>query len=736
MASLWEKLVEAIEGSKTEQVRAALEAADSTAPLRSTTGESPLHVAVRHRATPEVFKILLENTDFSARDVSGYTVADLVFSTEGLNPDYETILVNHIKAWILRGRVNELEKLLLSGWLFWPVTVEQARNVSKELEDFITNIRQFQEKVEQLHKAIQDENLRDIKQILDRKKFILAADRTGLPPFHKAIVTGNGEIIEWFLQEFKFAIEHKDNMKRTALHYAAGLPDAGYIYSMLTAAGAKEDAVDMAGLTPRDIYDNTEHLQVTRVRQNIEEILARPIPEPKLAVSGSHQMYISTNLKTKRVPPPTTIDGKYVAEHLGTALTLALAEIAECRPWDPIEYLGQWLYKYRENRNYIDRQEQLMAEIREEEKQKEAEAKEQQRIKEEQAAIMEAERKEREKAEEERRRKEQEELQRQAREMDALAQRPNLDTVTEESEEEANGKDKQGQSELHKLAAQEGADLTALLNLGYNLAERDITCKTPRDIAVEKGIQENIDAIDNYLKGLIEKEKFSSLEQLMLDGYTEFQPVIDKLSSEGQTEEVKKFLQSIPDVQSKISNVLLAAQQGDLTTVQQLLDKKMSVIKDNKGQSPLHKAVIRQHKDVTEHIVTAFPHTVTCKDQMNRTPYHYAMGLPSSDIQALLLSKGADENAKDVYQRVPSYYKENPADILALANESSTSTTEQERAEDQSKPQDEEIQSKPQTEEEQSEDTTTQEESKDTQEETDQTAVEQSKSPENPVTTS
>lgn len=66
-------------------------------------------------------------------------------------------------------------------------------------------------------------------------------------------------------------------------------------------------------------------------------------------------MYISTNLKTKRVPPPTTIDGKYVAEHLGTALTLALAEIADCRPWDPIEYLGQWLYKYRENRNYIEK---------------------------------------------------------------------------------------------------------------------------------------------------------------------------------------------------------------------------------------------------------------------------------------------------------------------------------------------------------------------------------------------
>lgn len=678
MASIRQKLLEAIKAGKPQQVREALKTADGSTPLRSATGEIPLHEAVRLSASPEVFKILLEGiADFSARNIDGQTVADLVFSTENLDPDYETTLVNHVKAWILRGRVDELEKLLLSGWVFWPVSVDQAKNVSAELCDFISKIRDVQEKVAELHKAIEDGNTRDVKQLLDRKKFILAADRTGLPPFHKAVVTGYGEMVEWFIQEFKFAIEHKDNMGRTVLHYAAGLPDAGYIYSMLTNAGAKEDTVDLEGRTPRDYYDNTQLIEITKVRQRIQDILSSPIPEPKLATSGSHHMYISTNLKTKRVPPPTTIDGKYVAEHLGTALTLALAEIADCRPWDPIEYLGQWLYKYRENRNYIEKQEQLMREIREEEKQTAAAEKERERIRQEQKSIMEAERLERERAEEEKRRKEKEELQRQAREMDALAQRPNLDTVKEESEEEANGKDKQGQTELHKLAAQEGADLTALLKLGYNLAERDIFCKTPRDVAVESGVQDNINAIDNFIRGLVEKGKFNLVEQLLLDGYTEFQPIIDKLSSETQTEEVKNFLQSIPEVQSKITSLIQAVHQGDLTTVQEQLDKKMSMVKDKTGQSPLHKAVIRQHRDITEHIVTAYPDTVKCKDQLNRTPYHYAMGLPNVDIQTLLLSNGADENAKDVYQRVPSYYRENPTEIQAIANETSASSSNQ-----------------------------------------------------------
>lgn len=56
-------------------------------------------------------------------------------------------------------------------------------------------------------------------------------------------------------------------------------------------------------------------------------------------------------------------------------------------------------------------------------------------------------------------------------------------------------------------------------------------------------------SLDNFIRGLVEKGKFNLVEQLLLDGYTEFQPIIDKLSSETQTEEVKNFLQSIPQVQ-------------------------------------------------------------------------------------------------------------------------------------------------------------------------------------------
>lgn len=64
------------------------------------------------------------------------------------------------------------------------------------------------------------------------------------------------------------------------------------------------------------------------------------------------RIYVSQDTRPRTGTKPTTIDGKYVAEHLGSALTFALAELAEKRPKDPIEYLSKWLYKYRENMDH------------------------------------------------------------------------------------------------------------------------------------------------------------------------------------------------------------------------------------------------------------------------------------------------------------------------------------------------------------------------------------------------
>lgn len=47
-------------------------------------------------------------------------------------------------------------------------------------------------------------------------------------------------------------------------------------------------------------------------------------------------------------------DAKYLKQHLGIPLTLALAEITAVQPRDPIHYLGHWLFKYRYNQELSD----------------------------------------------------------------------------------------------------------------------------------------------------------------------------------------------------------------------------------------------------------------------------------------------------------------------------------------------------------------------------------------------
>lgn len=114
--------------------------------IRDAKGHTLLHKAVLTGADISILNVLLDNLDISVRDKNCQTALDLIF--DGFYPEAGAqVFKNKLKKLLLGGRKEDQKQaktLLLAGWTFWPMTVEEAKQKSADAARILEKLLKLQ----------------------------------------------------------------------------------------------------------------------------------------------------------------------------------------------------------------------------------------------------------------------------------------------------------------------------------------------------------------------------------------------------------------------------------------------------------------------------------------------------------------------------------------------------------------------------------------------------------------
>ncbi|EEB13740.1 ankyrin repeat-containing protein, putative [Pediculus humanus corporis] len=164
---------------------------------------------------------------------------------------------------------------------------------------------------------------------------------------------------------------------------------------------------------------------------------------------------------------------------------------------------------------------------------------------------------------------------------------------------------------------------------------------------------------DDNIDNMILNGNLEGLASLVLNG--EGEKLIGKVS---ENSDVQYFLENVPSYLKKIKNVHDAAKNGSLKELKIELDRRKFAIAKESGEktgvTPLHVAVLNQKHSIIKYLGKRFPETLNTKDNLGRTPLHYAAVLSDDGfIYKTLTDFGGDLYIKDDRNFTPQDYKKN-----------------------------------------------------------------------------
>lgn len=345
---------------------------------------------------------------------------------------------------------------------------------------------------------------------------------------------------------------------------------------------------------------------------------------------------MATKAASKETSIPSTFEAQYVSRSVGPALSRGLAEIVQRRPGDPIEYLANYLHKFVQNDKAAeaDREnEKRLARLQKEQAAEQANYEEMKRERDQIKSQEIEEKKEREN--EERRKKELEELAKRKEEVANTA--PPLPSLAEEDDQIVEF----GETKLHQLAAAEGSNLTALLKENHSVAARNAAFKTPRDVAVEANLTENVRQIDEFVCELVSSENYKALSDLAILGFDDLNSIIeakfgdaDAMTEKGMAGQAAEIYTAMPQLQARINDVKNLIEKNELDTLKEILDKKMLVFyRDQQGRSPLLQAIEKKFFEIALFLVERYPFLTKLNDCTEKYPVDYLKQIDASSLE-------------------------------------------------------------------------------------------------------
>ncbi|XP_049958096.1 uncharacterized protein LOC126474660 [Schistocerca serialis cubense] len=170
---------------------------------------------------------------------------------------------------VAAGDVDQLAAMVLSGD---GARLAGLRAHHPDVQAFLDNVPAYMEKIAAVHAAARAGSVRELQAALDRRRFAVARD-AGCParptPLHAAALLGHTDVVRYLGARFPETLAATDARGRTPLHYAACLADNGHYYHLLTALGARADALDQDGHTPEYYLQHPDELSHRQLLQDI-----------------------------------------------------------------------------------------------------------------------------------------------------------------------------------------------------------------------------------------------------------------------------------------------------------------------------------------------------------------------------------------------------------------------------------------------------------------------------------